>query len=139
MRVRAPTLRILSGLTSPLLLPGAVLLPHWAEGLDVPQQRAMLAQELAHLCPRDPLWRLLQRLAWVPLFFHPLAWYAPRRLETLAERCALPLGWSAAAAAVRWPNASSNVWHAALAPTNTTHTTPAIPAKAGIHAFERSV
>ena len=85
MRVRAPTLRVLSGLTSPLVLPGAVLLPRWAEGLDGPQQRAMLAHELAHLHRRDPLWRPLQRLALVPLFFHPLAWHALRRLEMLAE------------------------------------------------------
>jgi BlaR1 peptidase M56 len=85
MRVRIPTLRVLSGLTSPLVLPGAVLLPRWAEGLDGPQQRAMLAHELAHLHRRDPLWRPLQRLALVPLFFHPLAWHALRRLETLAE------------------------------------------------------
>lgn len=85
MRVRAPTLRVLPGLTSPLVLPGAVLLPRWAEGLDRPQQRAMLAHELAHLRRRDPLWRPLQRLALVPLFFHPLAWHALRRLETLAE------------------------------------------------------
>ncbi len=85
MRVRIPTLRVLSGLTSPLVLPGAVLLPRWAEGLDAPQQRAMLAHELAHLRRGDPLWRPLQRLALVPLFFHPLAWHALRRLETLAE------------------------------------------------------
>lgn len=85
MHVRAPTLRVLPGLSSPLVLPGAVLLPRWAEGLDTPQQRAMLAHELAHLRRRDPLWRPLQRLALVPLFFHPLAWHALRRLETLAE------------------------------------------------------
>jgi len=85
MQVRVPTLRVLSGLSSPLVLPGAVLLPRWAEGLDAPQQRAMLAHELAHLRRRDPLWRPLQRLALVPLFFHPLAWHALRRLETLAE------------------------------------------------------
>ncbi len=85
MRVRIPTLRVLSGLTSPLVLPGAVLLPRWAEGLDALQQRAMLAHELAHLRRGDPLWRPLQRLALVPLFFHPLAWHALRRLETLAE------------------------------------------------------
>ncbi|NOT88228.1 MAG: M56 family metallopeptidase [Lysobacter sp.] len=85
MHVRAPTLRVLSGLTSPLVLPGAVLLPRWAEGLDARQQCAMLAHELAHLRRRDPLWRPLQRLALVPLFFHPLAWHAVRRLETLAE------------------------------------------------------
>lgn len=85
MRVRTPVLRVLSGLASPLVLPGAIMLPRWAEGLDGPQQRAMLAHELAHLRRRDPLWRPLQRLALVPLFFHPLAWYALRRLETLAE------------------------------------------------------
>lgn len=85
MRMREPTLRVLSGLASPLVLPGAVLLPRWAEGLDAPQQRAMLAHELAHLQRRDPMWRPLQRLALVPLFFHPLAWHALRRLETLAE------------------------------------------------------
>ena len=85
MRVRAPLLRVLPGLASPLVLPGAVMLPRWAEGLDGLQQRAMLAHELAHLRRRDPLWRPLQRLALVPLFFHPLAWHALRRLETLAE------------------------------------------------------
>ncbi len=85
MQVRLPTLRVLSGLSSPLVLPDAVLLPRWAEGLDALQQRAMLAHELAHLRRRDPLWRPLQRLALVPLFFHPLAWHALRRLETLAE------------------------------------------------------
>ena len=85
MRVRPPTLRVLPGMASPLVLPGTVLLPRWAEGLDDLQQRAMLAHELAHLRRRDPLWRPLQRLALVPLFFHPLAWHALRRLETLAE------------------------------------------------------
>ncbi len=85
MGVRAPLTRILPGLAGPLVLPGAILLPLWAEGLDPRQQRAMLAHELAHLRRRDPLWRPLQRLACVPLFFHPLAWLAVRRLESLAE------------------------------------------------------
>lgn len=85
MAVREPMMRILPGLAGPLVLPGAILLPPWAEGLDPRQQRAMLAHELAHLCRRDPLWRPLQRLACVPLFFHPLAWLAVRRLESLAE------------------------------------------------------
>jgi beta-lactamase regulating signal transducer with metallopeptidase domain len=85
MGVRAPLMRILPGLAGPLVLPGAILLPRWAEGLDPRQQRAMLAHELAHLRRRDPLWRPLQRLACVPLFFHPLAWRAVHRLESLAE------------------------------------------------------
>jgi beta-lactamase regulating signal transducer with metallopeptidase domain len=85
MGVAPPQLRLLGGAASPLVLPGAVLLPDWAETLDPAQQRAMLAHELAHLRRRDPLWRPLQRLALAPLFFHPLAWHALRRLEALAE------------------------------------------------------
>lgn len=85
MRVAPPQLRVLPATTSPMVLPGLVLLPRWAEGLDTAQQRAMLAHELAHLRRRDPVWRPLQRLALVPLFFHPLAWHAQRRLEALAE------------------------------------------------------
>lgn len=85
MQVRAPALRVLPGLAGPLVLAGVILLPPWAETLDPRQQRAMLAHELAHLRRRDPLWRPLQRLALVPLFFHPLAWMAMRRLEDLAE------------------------------------------------------
>lgn len=85
MRIRMPIVRMMPGLTSPLVLSGTILLPAWAEALDPVQQHAMLAHELAHLRRRDPLWRPLQRLALVPLFFHPLAWHALRRLETLAE------------------------------------------------------
>jgi beta-lactamase regulating signal transducer with metallopeptidase domain len=85
MGVRMPVMRILPGLAGPLVLSGVILLPRWAEGLDPRQQRAMLAHELAHLRRRDPLWRPLQRLACVPLFFHPLAWTAVKRLEALAE------------------------------------------------------
>jgi beta-lactamase regulating signal transducer with metallopeptidase domain len=85
MGVAAPQLRLLDDAVGPLVLPGAVLLPPWAETLAPAQQRAMLAHELAHLRRRDPLWRPLQRLALAPLFFHPLAWHALRRLEALAE------------------------------------------------------
>jgi beta-lactamase regulating signal transducer with metallopeptidase domain len=85
MRARTPVLRLLPDLCSPLVMSNAILLPHWTEALDPRQRRAMLAHELAHLRRRDPLWRPLQRLACVPLFFHPLAWTAVRRLEALAE------------------------------------------------------
>lgn len=85
MRMRMPELRVLPAIRSPMVLPGVVLLPTWADALDAPRQRAMLAHEFAHLRRRDPVWRPLQRLALVPLFFHPLAWHALRRLEALAE------------------------------------------------------
>lgn len=85
LQLPIPALRLLPMLDSPVALPGAILLPRWAEGLDAAQRRAMLAHELAHLQRRDPRWRLLQRLALAPLFFHPLAWRARQRLEALAE------------------------------------------------------
>jgi beta-lactamase regulating signal transducer with metallopeptidase domain len=85
MDVRAPRAVVLPDLASPLVLSKTVLLPRWAEGLDEVQQTAMLAHELAHLRRRDPRWRIMQRLALIPLFFHPLAWRAVHRLEALAE------------------------------------------------------
>lgn len=84
--IAAPTLRVSPQATSPMVLPGAnVLLPTWAQSLDATQQRALLAHELSHLQRRDPAWRVAQRLALLPLFFHPLAWHARHRLEALAE------------------------------------------------------
>lgn len=81
-----PWLRAHAGIGSPMALPGgAVLLPTWAETMPEAQQRALLAHEIAHLHRRDPAWRLLQRLALLPLGFHPLAHHAVRRLEALAE------------------------------------------------------
>ncbi|GAB2666648.1 M56 family metallopeptidase [Arenimonas aestuarii] len=81
-----PRLRLLEGLASPMLLPGRrLLLPAWVDELSPAQQRALLAHELAHLQRHDPAWRLAQRLAVLPLYFHPLAWLALRRLEALAE------------------------------------------------------
>lgn len=81
-----PQLRLVDGLASPMLLPGhRMLLPAWVEELAPAQQRALLAHELAHLQRHDPAWRLAQRLAVLPLYFHPLAWLALRRLEALAE------------------------------------------------------
>ena len=85
LRMPAPRVRLLPRLDGPMVVPGAILLPPWAEDLPPAQQRAMLAHELAHVQRHDPRWRFLQRLALVPLFFHPLAWRALRRLEALAE------------------------------------------------------
>lgn len=86
LAIPPPTLRLLPDARSPMVLPGAsVLLPAWAEALTPAQQRAMLAHELSHLQRRDPAWRIAQRLAALPLFFHPLARHARRRLDALAE------------------------------------------------------
>jgi beta-lactamase regulating signal transducer with metallopeptidase domain len=82
----APPLRVHAAISSPMALPGGtLLLPAWTGAMPAPQQRALLAHEIAHLHRRDPAWRLLQRLALLPLSFHPLAHHAVRRLEALAE------------------------------------------------------
>lgn len=81
-----PSLHVLAGLASPMLLPGGrLLLPEWVDALSAPQRRALLAHELAHVQRKDPAWRLAQRLAALPLVLHPLARHALRRLEALAE------------------------------------------------------
>ena len=81
-----PSLHVVPGLASPMLLPGArLLLPEWVDALDAPRQRALLAHELAHLQRHDPAWRIAHRLVRVPLSVHPLAWLAVRRLDALAE------------------------------------------------------
>lgn len=86
MRLPVPAVRVTDAIASPMALPHAVLLlPRWSEALSAEQQRAMLAHELAHLDRRDPYWRIAQHAALLPLFFHPLAWHARRRLESLAE------------------------------------------------------
>lgn len=86
LAIAPPTLRLLPQLQSPMVLPGSnVLLPSWSQALPAAQQRAMLAHELSHLQRRDPAWRIAQRLAALPLFFHPLARHASRRLDALAE------------------------------------------------------
>ncbi|MCC7250152.1 MAG: M56 family metallopeptidase, partial [Lysobacter sp.] len=90
MGVRTPAVHVMPDLPGPLVFSsamgqGTILLPRWVDGLDDTQRVALLAHEIAHLRRRDPLWRPLQRIALIPLFFHPLAWRAVHRLEALAE------------------------------------------------------
>ncbi len=56
--------------------------------LDVEQQEAMLAHELAHLAHGDPQWLLAREILQRVLFWQPLLWVAARQLDRLAEyRC----------------------------------------------------
>ena len=83
---RVPPVSVLDGVASPLLLPGSrLLLPDWVPSLPSAQRRALLAHELAHVQRRDPRWRVLQRLAALPLAVHPFARHALARLDALAE------------------------------------------------------
>jgi beta-lactamase regulating signal transducer with metallopeptidase domain len=85
--LRAPVLRRGSQLDSPVAMPdGSVLLPDWSVALPPDQSQALIAHEFAHQQRRDPQWRIAQQLALAPLSLHPLAWFALRRLDALAER-----------------------------------------------------
>ncbi len=63
----------------------AIVLPagygHWpANRLEI-----VLTHELIHLARRDVFWEIAARLALVPAWFHPLAWFALRRLRIERE------------------------------------------------------
>lgn len=85
---RAPSLRELDGLVSPLcvgvILP-AVLLP--AEWRTWPADRldAVLTHELAHVARRDVAWQLVARVACAAYWPHPLAWVAAWRMRVERE------------------------------------------------------
>jgi len=86
-RIEPPALAALDELASPIAVTGRrILLPNWAvELLDRDQIRAMLAHETAHIARRDPEWKLAVA-AWCALFwFVPLAPFARRRLDEIAE------------------------------------------------------
>ena len=95
--VRAPAVRVLTGLSSPLMwcLGRPVLL--WPAGLDArlkgDGRLAVIAHELAHLRRRDHWVRRLEMAAVVFHWWNPVFWVARRRLRADAE-----LAWDAWAA-----------------------------------------
>lgn len=86
-RIRAPQLSVTPRLGGPVALPnGEIVLPSWVtEALDLRQQRAVLAHELAHQVRLDPLWQMLALAAGTVLWVQPLHHLARRRLAALAE------------------------------------------------------
>lgn len=85
--IAVPTLTVTSRLTGPVALPnGEIVLPPWVtEALDLRQQRAVLAHELAHQVRRDPQWQVLALALDGLLWLQPLHRLARRRLAALAE------------------------------------------------------
>jgi hypothetical protein len=74
-----------------------ILLPaEWLDSLAPDELEALLAHEVAHVKRRDCLANFTQRLIEIPLFFHPGAWLASRRItlarEELADAWALARG-----------------------------------------------
>jgi beta-lactamase regulating signal transducer with metallopeptidase domain len=97
-------LRVSEAVGSPVLYgwrrPMVVVPKGWLESLAVDEVRAILAHEVAHVRRRDFLANTIQRLIEIPLFFHPGAWLASRRItlarEELCDSWALSLGTDAA-------------------------------------------
>ena len=72
-------------LTCGMLRP-VVLLPKLAHEWREPMLRAVLLHELAHVQRGDVASQMLGRLACVAYWFHPLSWYALRRLRQEREQ-----------------------------------------------------
>lgn len=87
--VRVPAVRVLAGLTSPVMwcLTRPVLL--WPAGLECrlkgEGRRAVIAHELAHLRRRDHWVRRLEMVAAVLHWWNPLFWIARKKLRSDAE------------------------------------------------------
>lgn len=87
--VRVPAVRVLAGLTSPVMwcLGRPVLL--WPAGLECrlkgDGRRAVIAHELAHLRRRDHWVRRVEMVAAVLHWWNPLFWVARRKLRADAE------------------------------------------------------
>lgn len=65
---------------------GIAVPPDFTARFSGPQQDAMLAHELAHLAARDPAWLVLADLVVAVAWWHPLTWWARRRLQGAMER-----------------------------------------------------
>jgi beta-lactamase regulating signal transducer with metallopeptidase domain len=89
---RCPGVWLLPAPVGPLLWavagPARVLLPAdlWG-GLNEDQRDTLLAHELAHLRRGDPWVRRLELLALGLYWWHPVAWWARRRLQEAEEEC----------------------------------------------------
>jgi beta-lactamase regulating signal transducer with metallopeptidase domain len=89
---RCPQVWLMPGILSPMLwgLGNAtrLLLPAELLGrLDGDQLRTLLAHELAHQRRRDPWVRPFELLALGLYWWHPVAWWACRRLREAEEQC----------------------------------------------------
>lgn len=63
-----------------------VILPQAADGWSSDRRRAVMLHELAHVRQRDVAVILLGQIVCALYFFHPLAWFAARRLRHECER-----------------------------------------------------
>jgi len=86
---REIALRSTADLSAPLLYglrrPTILMPREWLDSLSPEDLRVVLAHEVAHIKRGDVLGNLLQRMAELPLFFHPAVWLAGRRIMLARE------------------------------------------------------
>ena len=81
VRSNALPMPVTSGIVRPV-----VILPEGSEEWDQDRRRAVLMHELAHVRRHDLIWHMLGRVACALYWFHPLVWYAARKLRAESER-----------------------------------------------------
>ena len=89
---RPPQVRVLSGTMSPMLYgvgtKATMVLPHDLLRRLSPSSRAtLIAHELAHFRRGDTWVRLLEAIATVVFWWHPVVWIARRQIESAEEEC----------------------------------------------------
>ena len=89
---RCPDVLMVPGCISPLVWAVAgrarIVLPeHLLERLSPEEQDTLLAHELAHIYRHDHWVRWLELLAGGLFWWHPVAWWARRELQSLEEEC----------------------------------------------------
>jgi beta-lactamase regulating signal transducer with metallopeptidase domain/tetratricopeptide (TPR) repeat protein len=87
-----PEIRMLSVCVSPLVwslggTPRVFLPAALFERLDAAAQEAILAHELAHVRRKDHWVRLLEMMVTTLFWWHPVVWWAARRLQELEDQC----------------------------------------------------
>ena len=87
---RAVELRHGGDVTVPIVIgfrrPAIIVPTDLLESAGGERRDAILAHELAHIVRGDLGWQLLERLVGAALWFHPLAWFAGRRIGLVRER-----------------------------------------------------
>ena len=88
---RAPLVYMTEAADQPFVwgwLVGSIYLPPQFAGMgDAAQRRTVLMHELAHVARWDSAVNLLQLLVQAIFFFHPLVWWANRKLRKEREKC----------------------------------------------------
>ena len=86
-----PRLYVVESTTQPFVfgwLCGSIYLPaHFVECESAEQQNAVLTHELAHVVRWDPGVNLLQMIVQAIFFFHPVVWWANRKIREEREKC----------------------------------------------------